>query len=667
MFETPLTPRTAPVLDDDVPWEQYRELDPVGAAQAEAEWWALRQRLDPVTWEPLTEGPEATRDAGSTSGERCGETEEYVPPAGTAAIASKVADLHGPELAGFLDGLPPREGVDGASVIEAIVGFEKVIRWAQAMQLRWVGELASRREDGRTGWARDAGATASAGISAARASGNGGRVDEAVQTDPGTLRTPGEDLVGRVGEHAAAEVAFALHTTRRAATDLLYAAVTLTRRLPETLRAVERGDVSMRAAAVAAEETCVLDAVAVAAVDEVLTERLPGTTVPQARAKVRRAVLSADSRAGAAREAKARRCRSFDVTRQVVDGMGTFTGYLPIEQLVAIDERVDALARAAKAPGDPRSAGARRMDVVVDLLLGRPVTSPDGTVHTEPLPGRVWKVDVVVSEATLRGADDEPGELMGYGPVTAPTARRLAGVPVRELDGGRFPRPRLSGDDTIAEGPPNAEPPGWTGSSAQGSQPDEPSPPGPSSPPGAQPRRDGQSPPDGEGPPNGEGPPDRQSPPVQPIAADEPSPRCDQGPHAPLRAVWRRLVTDPLSGIVRDYGTTRYRPPAALADLVRARDRYCYAPGCRQVAARCDLDHLKNSPAGPSPRPDADGVTADRNVGPGCKYHHRVKARPGWQVTSPTPGTYLWTTPTGHTYRRDAEPPLDAPVYEPPF
>jgi len=130
-----------------------------------------------------------------------------------------------------------------------------------------------------------------------------------------------------------------------------------------------------------------------------------------------------------------------------------------------------------------------------------------------------------------------------------------------------------------------------------------------------------------------------------------------------MRAVWRRLLTDPESGIVRDYGTTRYRPPAALADLIRARDRYCYAPGCRQPAARCDIDHLKNSPAGPSPRPDPDGVTSDHNCGPGCPYHHRVKARPGWQVTSPEPGVYLWTTPTGHTYRRDAEPPLDPPVY----
>src|SRR5215210_8776639 len=113
-YETPMVARTCPRVDDDVAWEDYLMLDPVGAAQAEAEWWAARQRLEP----------------------RAAVAEQHGTPRGTAAIASGVADLQGAELAGFLAGLPPREGVDGASVVDAIVGFEKVARWAQAMQLR---------------------------------------------------------------------------------------------------------------------------------------------------------------------------------------------------------------------------------------------------------------------------------------------------------------------------------------------------------------------------------------------------------------------------------------------------------------------------------------------------------------------------------------------------
>lgn len=125
---------------------------------------------------------------------------------------------------------------------------------------------------------------------------------------------------------------------------------------------------------------------------------------------------------------------------------------------------------------------------------------------------------------------------------------------------------------------------------------------------------------------------------------------------------WRRLVTDPLSGTVLDYGTTRYRPPAPLDRFVRARDARCYEPGCSIPAAECDLDHIKPSPAGPSPNPDPDGATAAWNLGAGCRTSHRVKAMPGWSVTSPSAGTFVWTTPTGHTYTRQLEPALSPPL-----
>ena len=56
--------------------------------------------------------------------------------------------------------------------------------------------------------------------------------------------------------------------------------------------------------------------------------------------------------------------------------------------------------------------------------------------------------------------------------------------------------------------------------------------------------------------------------------------------------VWRRLVTDPLSGTLLDYGRTTYHPPAGLADFVSARDVYCRAPGCRRRAVDAELDHV---------------------------------------------------------------------------
>ena len=124
---------------------------------------------------------------------------------------------------------------------------------------------------------------------------------------------------------------------------------------------------------------------------------------------------------------------------------------------------------------------------------------------------------------------------------------------------------------------------------------------------------------------------------------------------------WRRILTDPESGLVRDYGTTRYRPPQALADYVRTRDGRCIEPFCRISAWHCDLDHLKNSPAGPSPDPDPDGSTSDLNLASQCRAGHLAKSLPGWSVESPDEGRFVWTTPTGHQYERLPEPPLPPP------
>src|SRR5262249_61185497 len=42
---------------------------------------------------------------------------------------------------------------------------------------------------------------------------------------------------------------------------------------------------------------------------------------------------------------------------------------------------------------------------------------------------------------------------------------------------------------------------------------------------------------------------------------------------------WRRLVTDPLSGTLLDYGRTTYRPPAGPAQFARAREQRGAGPG----------------------------------------------------------------------------------------
>jgi HNH endonuclease len=129
--------------------------------------------------------------------------------------------------------------------------------------------------------------------------------------------------------------------------------------------------------------------------------------------------------------------------------------------------------------------------------------------------------------------------------------------------------------------------------------------------------------------------------------------------------VLKRLVYDPLSGALLDHGRTTYRPPAALADFVRARDVYCRSPICRRRAIDAELDHIVPYPNGP---------TSADNMAGYCPHDHHMKHAPGWQVRAHDDGGIEWITPTGHSYldrpydyRPDQPDPLPPPnAGEPP-
>jgi Domain of unknown function (DUF222) len=112
-------------------------------------------------------------------------------------------------------------------------------------------------------------------------------------------------------------------------------------------------------------------------------------------------------------------------------------------------------------------------------------------------------------------------------------------------------------------------------------------------------------------------------------------------------ATWRRLLTDPVSGVLLDYGRTTYRPPAALADFVRARDKTCRFPGCLRPAEKCQIDHRTEYP---------DGPTCACNLDSLCTHHHQLKHHGTWLGNRLPNGDYEWLSPTGRYYRRRAEP-----------
>jgi len=115
---------------------------------------------------------------------------------------------------------------------------------------------------------------------------------------------------------------------------------------------------------------------------------------------------------------------------------------------------------------------------------------------------------------------------------------------------------------------------------------------------------------------------------------------------------WRRFITDPNSGTLLDYGRDSYQPPQDLVDYLIARDRTCRFPGCRQSAARADIDHAEAWEDG--------GATSAANLGALCRRHHRMKTHGGWKLTSNEDGSCNWESPDGHRYFVPARPVLDA-------
>ena len=329
---------------------------------------------------------------------------------------------------------------------------------------------------------------------------------------------------------------------------------------------------------------------------------------------------------------------------------------MPTMDAFLLDATLDAVAASARAGGDERTASQLRCDALTGICLDTlrrsqhlavrgsapPAPPSDGagdsgsdhranrapaTGHTpgapgadSPGPGRLLP-DGVPLEGLLTALSHLVGSTSpwwtpsGTGPVhPAPGLSVTVDVTVpldRLID---RPPPKPADAD-----PPGAAPPGDPSST--------------SGPPGAFPS---------------------DSPPIPRVSI---SGRTAPVPDAVARALaaggtWRRLVTDPLSGAVIDVGRTRYRPPAALADLVRARDAACTHPGCAVPARRCDLDHITPWSEG--------GTTGLNNLTALCRTHHRLKHAPGWTLTRTPDGDLTWTTPTGARYRRNPDATITA-------
>jgi len=100
-------------------------------------------------------------------------------------------------------------------------------------------------------------------------------------------------------------------------------------------------------------------------------------------------------------------------------------------------------------------------------------------------------------------------------------------------------------------------------------------------------------------------------------------------------------AADPATGTLTRHDPTTYRPGAALARAVRARDGTCRMPGCATPAERCQLDHVTPFPHGP---------TQIGNLASLCTAHHGFKHHAGWHLSMTPDGICTWTSPLHRSY-----------------
>ncbi|WP_176786866.1 HNH endonuclease signature motif containing protein [Microbacterium sp. cf332] len=110
---------------------------------------------------------------------------------------------------------------------------------------------------------------------------------------------------------------------------------------------------------------------------------------------------------------------------------------------------------------------------------------------------------------------------------------------------------------------------------------------------------------------------------------------------------WDRLFVDPVARTPVEVDT--YRPTAAMAKLLKARDQHCRFPGCRLAAIRCEIDHTRDHALG--------GHTHLANLAHLCQRHHSMKQFTRWQVRQLGGGVLEWTSPGGRIYREDVPIP----------
>ena len=98
-------------------------------------------------------------------------------------------------------------------------------------------------------------------------------------------------------------------------------------------------------------------------------------------------------------------------------------------------------------------------------------------------------------------------------------------------------------------------------------------------------------------------------------------------------------------GCSTSVGARTVRPRCSLAMSSPATEPVA-SRTCQRPARGCDIDHRLEWILG--------GETKPENLNALCERHHQLKHETCWQYEVADDGDVTWTSPTGHTYTRNA-------------
>ncbi|MCC3273821.1 HNH endonuclease [Arthrobacter zhangbolii] len=353
-------------------------------------------------------------------------------PAGAPGNAECSGNIYPDGFTGTL-ALANLESCDEVTTGEALGRMAHLIAWAQAQQARLMNRMQEAFRDSY----REA----------------SGRLEP-----------------GMAFSLASAECAAILRVPQMTAQRLMDEACRLCGPHAATLTALEEGTLGYPHAQVVLEQCENVPAADLPELEADLLSAAEGQTRAQFSAKARRLREKKYPQTIPARHQSAFEKRKVTLD-PVEDGMSWLSALLPAPEAQQIYTALSTSAQGEQADGDPRSRDQLRADILAQLLMGgmgsarsqragRPgcgghAGAADGAGHTGCTdggdhPGRPdggghedktgagltdpddigsiprAEIMVLISAETLFGADEEPAELHGYGPISAEAARRLA-------------------------------------------------------------------------------------------------------------------------------------------------------------------------------------------------------------------------------------------------